>query len=72
MTTLIRKTKDSHFKIVSNENKRDSLKMWQGTKELIKTKSTKPSQRKMLNINKKRTTNNYALFKQNLIHFLIR
>ena len=43
MTTLIRKTKDSHFKIVSNENKRDSLKMWQGTKELIKTKSTKPS-----------------------------
>ena len=45
--------------------------MWQGTKELIKTKSTKPSQPKMLNINKKLTTNNYALLKQNLIHFLI-
>ena len=37
IATLRRKKEESHFKTFFDENKRDSLKIWQGIKELIKT-----------------------------------
>ena len=61
ITVLTRKSEDSHFKTFFDENKRDSLKIGQGIKELIKTKPSKSSQPNMLNINKKLTTNNYSI-----------
>ena len=60
ITTLTRKSTVSHFKAFFDENKRDSLKIWQAIKDLIKIKPTKPSQPKMLNFSKKLTTNNYT------------
>ena len=46
MTILSIKSEDCHFKTFSDENKKDSLDIQQGIKELIKTKPIKRLQQK--------------------------
>ena len=61
ITTLTKKSEDSHFETLFDENKKDSLKIWQGIKELLRQNDLNHYNQKMLNINKKLTTNNYAI-----------
>lgn len=56
-----RTSKDCHFKTFFNENKRELPKLWQGIREMIKTKPSKLLQPKILNTNGKLTANNYVI-----------
>ena len=51
INNLIRISKDSHYKTYFNENKRNSMKVWQGVRELINSKGENKVNPKSLTIN---------------------
>lgn len=53
---LTKESKNSYFKNFFDENRKDSLKIWHGMKEIIKTKPTKNIATKVQNNNKKINT----------------
>ena len=64
LTTLTRKSKDSHYKTFFNENKNNALKTWEGIKKIINIKPTNISKTINLNINGNLTTDKIKIAKE--------